>query len=391
MTQLLPFFIILLAALIFSALSYKLHLPWVVALILGGMVIGPDGIDILQPNDIFEFLGQIGLIFLMFMAGLETRISNFKDSGGKVAVLGLFNGIFPFLVGLSLGKAFGYSWSQSLLIGIIFISSSIAIIIPSLQSSKLLSYKIGRIVVTAAMIEDVVSLILVSVFLQTTNRLAAIPLYVFYPLLLAILWTARWAAPKLKDFFTSLPEISQQDVFQRDVRTLLTLLIGVVVMFEVLGLHAIIAGFFAGFILSDSVKSDVLLAKLRALSYGLFIPVFFVLVGMKTDLSVLINSRNTAWFVGAIVVGSVLAKFISGYFAGRLSGFSKAESGFIGSSTIPQLSTTLAAAFTGSQLGLLDAKLVTAIIALSVATTFLGPVLSSRFAQIIDKAEQVIA
>jgi Kef-type K+ transport system membrane component KefB len=121
--------------------------------------------------------------------------------------------------------------------------------------------------------------------------------------------------------------------------------------------------------------------KLHVLSYGLFIPIFFVLIGAQADISVFENGGNALMLVFVVVGASVASKFISGFIAGRMSGFTERQSAIIGSATIPQLSTTLAVAFTGMELGLLDAKMVMAMTVLSMVTTFAGPFLINSLVQ----------
>jgi len=145
--------------------------------------------------------------------------------------------------------------------------------------------------------------------------------------------------------------------------------------FELLGLHPIIAGFFAGLVLSESVKSVELKEKLRVLSYGLFIPIFFVVVGSKTDISVFFGSGGILLFTGLLIAGSILSKFIGGVIAGKINGFTAKEGALIGVATIPQLSTTLAVAFAGFSLGVIGQDLVTALIALTIITTLISPLL----------------
>jgi len=144
MTEIIPFFLVLLAGLVFSEIFARLHLPFVVALIVAGILIGPFGLEWFTPDDTFEFLGQIGLIFLMFMAGLEIRFSTFRKLGKGVPVLSLLNGLVPFAVGIGIALYFGYNWTAALLLGIIFISSSIAVIIPSLQANNLFQSRLGK-------------------------------------------------------------------------------------------------------------------------------------------------------------------------------------------------------------------------------------------------------
>jgi Kef-type K+ transport system membrane component KefB len=126
--------------------------------------------------------------------------------------------------------------------------------------------------------------------------------------------------------------------------------------------------------LSKSINSHLIIDKLRTISYGIFIPVFFVVIGMETDIGVFSESLSIVGIVLVIALTSIIAKFTSGWLAGKLIGFTQRESAIIGFSTIPQLSTTLAVVFTAVELGLLPPTLITAMVILSIVTTLVAPV-----------------
>jgi len=377
MAELLSFLILITAGLFLSELLRRFHLPYVVALILVGIIIGPYGIDLFEASPVIEFLGTIGLIFLMFMAGLEVRISKLEKLKGGVMKISLLNAIIPFAVGALIAFYFGYTAIASVLLGIIFISSSVAIIVPTLEANGLLNSKLGRTIITATVFEDVFSLLLLSVVLQSINPTTPLPLPVFYLFVFAALMALRILIPKAKEiFFSGLKK--QEHIFEQEVRFIFVVLIGTVVLFELLGMHSIIAGFFTGLVLSDSIKSGVLKEKLHAISYGLFIPVFFIIIGSETDIGVFADTGGALLLTIAVIVGSMGSKFISGWVAGKMSGFSSCQSSLIGASTIPQLSTTLAVAFVSYEFGLIDHRLITAMVVLSIVTTFAGPLLTAR-------------
>ena len=178
--EFLPFFLILLATVLFAAAFRKFHLPWVLALITAGVVIGPHGLQQAEVTPTMSFLSQIGLIFLMFMAGLETKFDSFKKLKYDISWLSALNSIIPFAAGVTLGYVFDLSLTASLLIGIIFMSSSIAVIIPTLDSLNLSKTKLGKSIVASTIIEDVLSLVLLSILLQSVNPVTALPLPSFY-------------------------------------------------------------------------------------------------------------------------------------------------------------------------------------------------------------------
>lgn len=368
----LPFFLILLATVLFAAAFRRFHLPWVLALITAGVVVGPHGLEVVEVTPTLSFLSKIGLIFLMFMAGLETKFDSFKTLKYDIGWLSALNSLIPLAAGIALGFWFEFSLTASLLIGIIFMSSSIAVIIPTLESLNVTHSKLGKSIVSSTIIEDVLSLILLSILLQSVNPLTSLPLPSFYFLLALIMAGFAYGLPKIRALIPHHKD--EKDLFESEVRLIFALMIGVVVTFELLGLHPIIAGFFAGLVLSDSIKSEILIEKLRTMSYGIFIPVFFVVIGMETNISVFNESAGVLGLVATIIFVSVFTKFISGWIGGKIIGFGNKESSIIGLATIPQLSTTLAVVFTAVETGLLPEELITAMVALSIVTTLIAPI-----------------
>ena len=152
-------------------------------------------------------------------------------------------------------------------------------------------------------------------------------------------------------------------------------LIGTVIVFQLLGLHSIIGGFFAGIVLSETINDDVLKAKIRALGYGFFIPTFFVFVGTQTNVSLIFDFDSSLPLILLICFGSVFSKLLSGWLGAWLVGFNRSEGLFFGASSVPQLSTTLAVAHTARSVGLMDDKLITALVVLSMVSTLIGPAL----------------
>jgi len=384
MFEYLSFFIILLVSVFFSALFNRLHLPFVIALIIGGILIGPYGFAVLEINQTIDFIGQIGLVFLMFIAGTEVKLSGFAKDKKNISIISILNGFIPFAVGSSIAIAFGLQPISAILLGIIFISSSVAVIIPSIEQTSLLKTRLGREIISSTIIEDIISLILLSLVLQKTNPLAHLPLPLFYTLLIIILVGLKTGIPKMEKLFNLLRK-KKKELFDFELRLIVMLLIGVVVIFELLGLHPIIAGFFTGLVLSETIKSKELKQKIHAISYGLFIPVFFIVVGAETNITLLFHVNTALFLTIAIILGSFFSKFISGYLAGRLVGFKCKESILMGVATTPQLSTTLAVVFIGLELGLLNDSLLTAMVALTMFTTFIGPLLINLISQKIPK------
>ena len=163
MNDLLIFLIILLAGIFFSEVFKSLHLPYVLALIVAGIVIGPLGLNLIELTPTTIFLGSIGAIFLMFIAGLEVKIDYLSSIWKKIGLCALLNGGIPGFVGFAVTYFFGYGILTSILVGIIFVSSSIAVIIPALQEKKLINTEYGSVIVGTVVIEDIASLFFLSI------------------------------------------------------------------------------------------------------------------------------------------------------------------------------------------------------------------------------------
>ncbi len=374
MAELLSFLIVISAGLFLSEFLKKFHLPYVVALILTGIIIGPFALDLIVIDETIDFLGSIGLVFLMFMAGLEIKLSSFRRIVGSASKFSLLNGLLPMVVGFLVASYLGYGLVGSFMLGIIFVSSSIAIVLPVLESQGLLQLKLGRLIVSGTILEDVFSLLMLSFFLQLVNPTTEIPLYLFYIIVGVSLYALRKLLPKAREAFRKFHG-EEKTLFEEEVRFVFVALIATVVFFDLLGMHPVIAGFFTGLVLSESIQSQILTRKLHAISYGLFIPVFFIIIGAEMDVGVLFNGGEGLSIILIIAAAAVLSKFLGGFLAGKVNGFNSKESIISGVATIPQLSTTLAVAFVGLEMGLIDDMLITAMIVLSIVTTFSGPIL----------------
>ncbi|MCW9054832.1 MAG: cation:proton antiporter [Candidatus Pacebacteria bacterium] len=380
-----PLFLILFAGVVFSMIFRRVHVPWVVGLILGGILVGPHVFNLIEVTPTLDFIAQIGLIFLMFMAGLETNLSSFKNFRGQLLFLSLINGAIPFIVGFGLALTLGHSLTIAILIGIIFVSSSIAVVIPSLERLGLLHTRLGQSVIMTTVIQDIASLILLSIVLQSIDPVTQIPLYLFYPLLIVILVMFRLLLPKIRWLFTAGVR-GTKDLFQQEFRSTFLILVGTVIVFELLGLHHIIAGFFVGLVLSDSIVNPKIRENIHTISYGFFVPVFFILIGVQTDIRVFANVSGAALLTIGVILASMSSKLISGWLGGRLVGFSNDQSLLFGISSIPQLSTTLAVAFSAFSLNLIGEGLLTAMVALSVVTVVISPALMNIFSTRIQRA-----
>ncbi|MAF35759.1 hypothetical protein CL622_01425 [archaeon] len=368
MAELFSFFLIIASGLLLSQTFRRLHLPYVTALIMAGMLVGPV-FNLVQVDPTIVFIGSIGIIFLMFIAGSEVKLKSFSNIGKDVIILAVLNGLIPFAVGTGIGLFFGFGIFTSLVLGVIFISSAIAVILPTLEANNMTATKVGELIISSTVLEDLASLLLLAVILQSFAPKSFLPTPIYLVLIVLIVVILKKFVPALQELFQHNKVAS--DIFESDLRFVVSTLIATVLLFELIGVHAIIAGFVIGVILGDSMKGEVE-AKIRTISYGIFIPTFFLVIGMQTDLSVFTNNGAIPIAI-VIVLGLFAAKIGSGLLAGKIIGLRKEEGLLIGVASTPQLSTTLAAAFVALELGLLDQTLIAALVILTIVTTFVAP------------------
>ena len=372
--------LILTAGLIIPEFLRKFRLPFITLIILAGSILGPNGFNYVAQDNIIEFFGFLGMAFLMVLAGLEVNITRLAKSKYKIFVMAFLNGFIPFLVGVTITRLFNYSWTTSILVGIVFISSSVAVIIPSLQGKNLVKKNSAQLILSAILLADIISLIALGIIFQNVSKITDLPLIPYFLILILSIMALFYFIPKVSNY-TLKKKLSQDEGHERRIRFVMIILIGILVYFSILGVHTILAAFLAGLALSGVVmneKSRSLYTKLHTLGYGLFVPVFFFVVGMEMDIGLIINLDVRNIIMVSLILGLIISKFISGYMAGRIVKLPKKDSLVFGSISITQLTTTLAVTYAASTLNILDSTLTTSIILLSIVTTFLGPILASR-------------
>ena len=216
------------------------------------------------------------------------------------------------------------------------------------------------------MVADVISLIALGVIFQSNSPITILPLWIYFPLLIVSIGILFKIVPKVSDFIMQ-KELTGYKNYEEKLRFVVIMLIGILLYFSLLGVHPILAAFLAGLSLSKVVmkeKTKIVHTKLHTLGYGMFVPVFFFVVGMELDLGVLWNVNSMSLILPVLIVG-----------------LSKKASLVFGSISTTQLTTTLAVTYAAAALGLLDSLIVSSIIILALITTLWGLFLQKDLVQ----------
>ncbi|MBN9393129.1 MAG: cation:proton antiporter [Chloroflexi bacterium] len=371
--------IIIVAAKISGFISVKVGMPAVLGELLAGVILGPTllnlfGLPFVTDTHLlegFKHLAEVGVILLMFMAGLETDL---KALGrvGKVAVLaGVLGVVVPLLIGAGSALPFGFTAQQALFIGIILTATSVSISAQTMLELGVLKRKEGIALLAAAVIDDVLVIIVVSLFIALTSGgggLLDIGL-VLGKMLLYFLFAGLvgWKVlPWLMSKVNKLP-ISEG---------LVAFTVVVILVYswsaEYLGGVALITGaFIAGVALSRTNLKHEIEEKFHTLTYGFFVPIFFVSIGLAANLAVL--SASDFLFAGVIILGAVVGKVVGCSLGARLGGFDNRLSFRLGLGMISRGEVGLIVASLGLTQGLIGENIYGVMVLMVLVTTLLTP------------------
>jgi Kef-type K+ transport system membrane component KefB len=373
MEYFLLFLIWIAAAFFFPVVLRRFQIPWVTAVIFAGMILGPYGLNVVNTGEVMNFLATIGLVFLMFTAGLDTKFSVLKKAGKEVVTFSLVNLGIPFSTGILVGTYLGLNFFSSLVLGVCFSSSSVGLIVPMLKELKVKS-KVKSTLVSAMFLEDVISLVLLAILLKAVVPISSIPLEIFPFVLLVFVLVVLYVIPILQEWLFHFGP--SKDIFAGGIRSVFITIALVALMAELIGVHAMVGGFLAGLTLSDMLKRRKKLQEnIIAISYGFLIPIFLLSLGMNTNIAT-IFAPGDLLATGLILVSLMVSKSVSGYLGGRLVGFPSRISWGMGVMTIAQMSTTLATASLAFQYGIFDENIVAALVLLSIVTIIVTPLLT---------------
>lgn len=363
----------------------RFKLPGVLALIIIGLVFGPRGLHLFRENgEVLVFFAMLGKLLLLFYSGLDIELDELKRNFGKSIRLAAFSFSLPILGGIAIGLIFGYGFLTALMIGILFSSHSI-IAYPILVNLGLAKRESVAVTVGATAITDIVSLILFAIctpihttgfqwsqFLIQVAFIAA-----FIP---AVIVGFRWLGKKVFKHLGDDP--AEQMIF-------LLLVVSLAAEgAELVNMDPIMGAFLAGLAVSSTLPNKGIRVQLDTLGNTLFVPAFFISLGVLIDPHTVIETVRTHFWLVVLISGVlILTKLMAAWWAGGLLRYSSVDKLLIGSLTIPQVSSTLAVALVAyesfNQQGerLIDAPILNSILVLMVVTALLGTILSQRFAQ----------
>jgi len=386
-------FAVIIAAIVgVPRLAARIGLPPMVGLLLFGVILGPHVLGFFgEHRPIADFFAELGILLLMFSAGLEIDIALFRRAQTRSIIFGLFTTAVPLLFGTLLGLGFGYALIPAIVVGSLLASHTL-LSVPIVQRLGVIRLEPIVVTIGATVLSDTLSLIVFAVCVSTYATgfspqglaIQLIEIAVFVPLILIGLSRAgAWALSKMGS----------------DEEAHFLLMLGVMAVAgaiaDLINLPGIVGAFLAGLAVNGAVHDDPARAKLDFFGKALFIPGFFIVTGLLIDPVAFAGSVVEHFPLAlGIIVALLAGKWVAAAGVGRGFGYSPAARSTVWALTLPQVAATLAAALvaydTHNAAGqrMLDGTMLNAVLVLMLATSILGPVLTERFApRMLDERE----
>lgn len=379
------------AAIVLPRLMERVKLPAVLGYIVAGILLGPAGFGVIQKDSpVITWLSEIGKLLFMFFVGFEIDLALLNKNKSRALAFGFFTFTIPLTGGLLMGRMLGYSWTAALLVGAI-VASHTLLAYPVLQRLGVLGNRAVVATIGGTIFTDIAAMLVLAVAIAVHKTgfswsflgLEVLELAVFVPLLLF-----------------GLSKIVRKALirFGREPETrVIIVMIAIALAAEgahLIQLEGIVGAFLAGIALKRTLRGKFAIEQLEVLAHALFIPSFFLVTGFLVDFAVLKQSvlQNPA-VVSSLIAVTIGGKWLAAHLTGRCFGFQTSETRTMASLSIPQMAATLASAVVGYQAlnaggeRLLNSGFVNAVIVLVIVTCVLGPILTTRFAAQLPRAD----
>lgn len=370
--------IILLSTKIFSLLSQKVNMPQVVGALLVGVLLGPSCLNILHETDFLTKSAEIGVIFLMFLAGLDTDFDDLKATGKSSVIIAFVGVLIPLGSGFLTYYLFFHGqrpdtmiFLESAFVGIVLTATSVSITVETLREMGKLKGKMGTSILGAAIIDDILGIIALTVITSFT-----VPGVEIMVVLLKILLFFVFIA--VCSFFVFRLFRKLEIVYGTKRRVAIYAVAFCLLLSYIsevyFGVADITGAYFAGLILCNVTETKSYIAsKINITSYMFFTPIFFASIGIKTVITGM--SQELILFTLALLIVAILSKIVGCGLGAKICGFSNMDSLAIGVGMISRGEVALIVAQKGEQAGLISPTLFPAIVLVVIVTTLITPIL----------------
>jgi Kef-type K+ transport system membrane component KefB len=372
---LLALFVMLAAAKIMAEIFERLRQPAVVGEILAGVMIGPSLLGWVAPSEIITILAEVGVIFLLFTVGLETKPQAILKVGKRAVMVGVLGVILPFVAGYFIAMAWDGSFAEAMFIGAAMVATSVGITARVLGSMGLLERETARIILGAAVIDDILGLIILSL-VSAVSQGSVSYTGLAKTATAAIVFTAFVALIGSKIMTGIAPAIERLRLSKPFFNLGLLLCLGLSVASIYVGVAAIIGAFLAGMALAEATEDNPKMHQLTSGITEFLVPFFLVNIGMQLDLAVFRDMSVIALAV-IVTIAAVITKFV-GCGLG-VWGMTRREMAQVGVGMVPRGEVGIVVAQIGLGLGVISGHFFASVLFMAVATTLIAPPLIKIF------------
>ncbi len=370
-------FLVLLAAKLGDEVFRRIGQPAIVGEILGGIVVGPSVLGLVEVGEVLRVFSELGIVFLLFWVGLETRLSEMKAVGRIAVTVGSAGVVLPFLVGIGFGLALGESTETSVFLGAALAATSAGITSATFLQLGIARTRAARTVLGAAVVDDILALLLLSVAVGMAAEGGVDAGKIALALAIAVAFVGFVALGGTR-LLQRRPQLLQAPAFAKSpLLPAVLLCLGLAAFAASIGLAALIGAFLAGMIVAETKDHSSIEEEVRPL-YAFFPPFFFAFIGIELDLGALLDG-HALLLLAAITVLAAAAKLVPAYLAAR--GLGKREAAIVGIGMIPRGEVGIVIASIGAAEGVVDAELFAVVVGMSILTTLLAPFALKRLSR----------
>lgn len=382
--------LILLSTKVLGIITKRYQMPQVVGALLAGLIFGPACLNFLHETEFLKQMSELGVIALMFVAGLETDIKEMKRSGKAAVIIALLGVLVPLAGGFLVATIFnkpefetvGTSVIlQNVFIGVILTATSVSITVETLKEMGKLSTAVGNAVLGAALIDDILGIIALTLITSLADSSVNI-----MTVLMKIVLFFVFAAVVGFGFYKAFKMWTMKDEEDRRRYVIVAFAFCLLMAYiaeEYFGVADITGAFIAGLIISNTVKRDYIGQRFETMSYLLLSPIFFASIGLSVEIESM--SMSLIIFSVALLVMAIISKIVGCGLGAKLCGYSSKECLQIGTGMVSRGEVALIVASKGAALGLLSTELFAPIVIMVVVTTIITPILL----KLVFREEQV--
>lgn len=371
--------LILLSTKVFGLITKKFSMPQVVGALLAGLILGPAMLDILHETEFIKQLAEIGVIILMFTAGLETDIMELKKTGKASFIIALLGVLIPLISGFILAAIFNPGdftqdisiLLQNIFIGIILTATSVSITVETLKELGKLNTRAGNAILGAAIIDDILGIVALTIITSFADSSVSISV-VLHKVVMFFVW-AIIAGILFYKFYNKWVNEYHRDMRRFVIIAFVFCLLLSFCAEEFFGVADITGAFIAGLMLSNTSCVHYISSRFEIISYMLLSPIFFASIGIQVDLSGM--SSQLIIFTILLVIIAIASKIIGCGLGAKLCHYSDQEALQVGVGMVSRGEVALIVASKGVAIGLMGTTFFAPVVVMVVVTTILTPIL----------------